>query len=78
MGNIYDDIADLYDSYLGSVYDVAFFVNRVKPKLQVLELTSGIEHLSLQLVKAGAELTCVDLSKKMRYLHNKYYLNKIH
>ncbi|MFN2141619.1 MAG: class I SAM-dependent methyltransferase [Candidatus Promineifilaceae bacterium] len=62
----YDSIARLYDIYASTDYDFAFFTNEVAqdgPK--VLELTSGTGRISIQLIEAGADLTCVDISQGM-------------
>jgi SAM-dependent methyltransferase len=62
----YDSIASLYDTYVTADYDVPFFVAEVR-RVQgpVLELTSGTGRLSVPLVEAGANLTCVDCSQGM-------------
>lgn len=77
MSNIYHNFADSLDSYIELNYDVAILFNRVKGKLQVLQLTSETYRISLPLAKAGLELACIDLSIKMLYLLNKFYLSKI-
>jgi len=62
----YDSIADIYDLYVTADYDVAFFTSEVrKVKGPVLELMSGTGRLSLPLLEAGAQLTCVDVSRGM-------------
>lgn len=60
----YDAVAEVYDIYAAATYDVDFFLSRVAPGARVLELTSGTGRLSIPLVKAGAILTCVDISHK--------------
>jgi ubiquinone/menaquinone biosynthesis C-methylase UbiE len=61
----YDSIADLYDHYASADYDYDFFTRRITPGMPVLELTSGTGRLSIPLIKAGAVLTCVEISQKM-------------
>ena len=62
----YDSVAELYDVYADTDYDFEFFTAEInKPGLKVLELTSGTGRLSIPLVQAGAELTCVDASQAM-------------
>jgi len=62
----YDDVADLYDLHVTIDRDVPFFVTeaqRVSGK--VLELMAGTGRVSVPLVEAGVELTCVDASEGM-------------
>lgn len=62
----YDSIAELYDLYVDTDYDHSFFISEIKTKdLRVLELTSGTGRLSIPLIEAGANLTCVDISQGM-------------
>ncbi len=64
--NDYDSVADLYDLYVTADYDVAFFLEEAaKVSGPVLELTSGTGRLSLPLIEAGVDLTCVDGSEGM-------------
>lgn len=67
MDNIdYNRVSDLYDIYVGSDYDFAFFTGEIKTRgTKVLELTSGTGRLSIPLIRAGADLTCVDISQGM-------------
>lgn len=62
----YDDVAELYDAYVSTEYDGPFFTEEVRRTTgPVLELTSGTGRLSVPLVEAGADLTCVDASASM-------------
>lgn len=61
----YDTVAELYDYYASASYDHDFFIQRITPGARVLELTSGTGRLSIPLIKAGAVLTCVDISQGM-------------
>jgi len=63
---IYDDIAELYDLFANTDYDVDFFCGEIEANgTRVLELTSGTGRLSIPLIEAGADLTCVDISQSM-------------
>jgi SAM-dependent methyltransferase len=62
----YDSVAPLYDLYVKADFDVPFFVSEVgRVKGPVIELTSGTGRLSVPLIEAGADLTCVDCSPGM-------------
>ena len=62
----YDSVADIYDAYVSADFDFSFFVNELtEVSGRVLELTCGTRRLSLALVEAGANLTCVDCSAEM-------------
>jgi SAM-dependent methyltransferase len=61
--NNYDTIADLYDIYIPVTFDIDFFVNETqKATGEVLELMSGTGRVSIPLLEAGVNLTCVDIS----------------
>jgi SAM-dependent methyltransferase len=62
----YDRVAEIYDLYVTTDYDVPFFLSEAaKLDAPVLELASGTGRLSLPLVQAGVRLTCVDASEGM-------------
>lgn len=61
----YDPVAEIYDIYAAATYDFDFFLSRVARGMPVLELTSGTGRLSIPLARAGAILTCVDISQGM-------------
>lgn len=61
----YARIADLYDQFVQSDFDVAFFTDALRDCESVLELMSGTGRLSLPLIRAGIKLTCVDFSAPM-------------
>jgi ubiquinone/menaquinone biosynthesis C-methylase UbiE len=62
----YDKVAELYDLYVNTDYDYDFFTNEIKAKgTQVLELAAGTGRLSIPLLEAGVNLTCVDISQGM-------------
>lgn len=69
MSNIqidYDSIAEIYDLYVTADYDIPFFLQEAGGiEGPVLELTAGTGRLSLPLVQAGVQLTCVDSSRGM-------------
>jgi SAM-dependent methyltransferase len=63
--NNYDIVADLYDIYVPTTYDIDFFLNETrKTDGEVLELMSGTGRVSIPLLEAGVRLTCVDNSVK--------------
>ncbi|MDD3518764.1 MAG: class I SAM-dependent methyltransferase [Chromatiales bacterium] len=62
----YDSVASLYDLYVDVDYDVPFFLSEVARVCgPMLELTAGTGRLSLPLIEAGVDLTCVDFSQGM-------------
>jgi SAM-dependent methyltransferase len=62
----YDSVAEIYDLYVAADYDIPFFVHETaNVKGPVLELTAGTGRLSLALIQAGVQLTCVDGSQGM-------------
>lgn len=61
----YNSVAEIYDLYAYVSYDHDFFLNIISPGMKVLELTSGTGRLSIPLINAKAELTCVDISRAM-------------
>lgn len=62
----FDIVADLYDYYVNVDFDVDFFLNEAKKvNGKVLELTSGTGRVSIPLISAGVDLTCVDYSEQM-------------
>ncbi|HYF93633.1 MAG TPA: class I SAM-dependent methyltransferase [Symbiobacteriaceae bacterium] len=62
----WNDVADLYDSYVRVTFDVPFLVGEArKTGGEVLELMCGTGRVSLPLVEAGVRLTCVDNAPEM-------------
>lgn len=62
----YDSVAEFYDLYVTADYDIQFFLQEAANTAgRVLELTAGTGRLSLPLIQAGAQLTCVDGSQGM-------------
>jgi SAM-dependent methyltransferase len=62
----FDSVADLYDVYVNADLDLAFFLEEARRSGgRVLELTSGTGRVSLPLLRAGVNLTCVDYSREM-------------
>lgn len=62
----YDSVAEIYDLYVTTDYDIAFFLHETaNVEGPVLELTAGTGRLSLALIQAGVQLTCVDGSRGM-------------
>jgi SAM-dependent methyltransferase len=59
-------IADLYDTYVQTTFDIPFFLNEArKTSGEALELMSGTGRVSVPLIEAGVRLTCVDASLEM-------------
>jgi SAM-dependent methyltransferase len=62
----YDLVADIYDLFVASDFDVGFYVAEAgKARGKVLELMSGTGRISIPLAEAGVDLTCVDASEEM-------------
>jgi SAM-dependent methyltransferase len=62
----YDRVADVYDLYVTSDLDVGFYVEEAgKVRGRVLELMCGTGRVSVPLLEAGVDLTCVDASEGM-------------
>ena len=62
----FDIVSDLYDYYVNTGLDIPFFM-KVTEKIEgeILELMCGTGRVSLPLVRAGRELTCVDYCHDM-------------
>lgn len=76
----FDEVADLYDSYVKSDFDIPFWLSEAeKAGGKVLELTAGTGRVSLPLLRAGVDLTCVDYSQEMlRRLEQKLVIAGLH
>lgn len=62
----YSRLADVYDSFVRTSFDISFFLNEAKKTQgEVLELMSGTGRVSMPLIEAGVRLTCVDNSPEM-------------
>ena len=62
----FDEVADLYDVYVRTEFDIPFWLEECQGvKGKVLELMSGTGRVSLPLLRAGVDLTCVDRSPGM-------------
>jgi ubiquinone/menaquinone biosynthesis C-methylase UbiE len=62
----YDCVAHLYDAYVQTELDIPFFQDEAKKTGgAVLELMCGTGRVSLPLLEAGIDLTCVDSSAAM-------------
>jgi hypothetical protein len=62
----YERVARFYDSYVQTDMDVPFFLREAKKAGgPVLELTAGTGRVSIPLLLAGTDLTCVDSSPAM-------------
>lgn len=59
-------VADIYDAYVQTEFDLPFWLSEARAVGgKVLELTCGTGRVSIPLLKAGADLTCVDYSPEM-------------
>jgi SAM-dependent methyltransferase len=64
--NDYNGIANLYDIYVPADFDIQFFLEETRRiKGPVLELMAGTGRVSIPLIEAGIDLTCVDNSQEM-------------
>jgi hypothetical protein len=62
----FDKVADIYDDYVRVDFDLPFWLQEARSVTgRVLELTSGTGRVSLPLLIAGIDLTCVDCSREM-------------
>jgi SAM-dependent methyltransferase len=62
----FDKVADIYDYYVNVDFDIPFFLKETEQKQgEILELMCGTGRVSIQLLKAGRKMTCVDYSKGM-------------
>jgi len=62
----YSTVAHLYDSYVNTDFDFSFFLKEAQEtRGRILELACGTGRLSIPLLQAGINLTCVDYSKEM-------------
>jgi SAM-dependent methyltransferase len=61
----YSKIAELYDVYVQTDMDVAFFLQEAQGCNNILELTSGTGRLSIPLLQANVPLSCLDNSPEM-------------
>lgn len=62
----FDEVADVYDDYVTADFDIPFFLNEAKKcHGKVLELMAGTGRVSLPLLQAGIDLTCIDYAPGM-------------
>jgi len=61
----YARIADLYDAFVNTQADLAFFEDAAPPDGDVLELMCGTGRLTLPLLAAGIQVTALDYSDDM-------------
>ena len=68
----YSTVAHLYDSYVSTDFDLPLFLDEAKnARGKVLELACGTGRLSIPLLRAGIDLTCVDYSEEMLEIFRK-------
>lgn len=73
----YERIAHFYDSYVRSDFDIPFFLEETKKDSgKILELMSGTGRVSIPLLEAGVDLTCIDSSPTMLNIFRKKLQNK--
>lgn len=68
----FDSVADLYDNYVRTDFDIPFWLEESKSvNGRVLELACGTGRVSVPLLKAGIDLSCVDYAPEMlaRFRH---------
>ncbi len=58
-------VADLYDYYANSDFDIGFYKKLCEGRENILELMCGTGRVSIPLIKEGYPLTCVDYSEDM-------------
>jgi SAM-dependent methyltransferase len=62
----FDRVADIYDTYVSVNFDLPFWLQEAgSVRGKVLELACGTGRVSIPLVKAGIDLSCVDYSSGM-------------
>ena len=62
----FDHVADIYDTYVSVDFDLPFWLQEAgSVHGKVLELTCGTGRVSIPLMKAGIDLSCVDYSSGM-------------
>ncbi len=62
----FDQVADIYDLYVKADFDIPFWLEEAgSVSGKVLELTCGTGRVSIPLLKAGVDLTCVDYAGRM-------------
>ncbi len=75
----FDRVADLYDTYVRTEFDIPFWLAESRQAGgKVLELTCGTGRISIPLLKAGIDLTCVDYAPGMlSVLRKKFIENRL-
>ncbi len=62
----WDQVAPFYDTYVQATFDIPFWLQETtKSSGEVLELMAGTGRVSLPLVRAGVQVTCVDNAPEM-------------
>ena len=62
----YTRIAEIYDIYVDTDFDIPFFLKEAKKyPAKVLEMMSGTGRVSIPLIEAGIDLSCLDNSPEM-------------
>ncbi len=58
-------VADVYDYYTNTDFDIGFYKKLCKGRNNILELMCGTGRVSVPLIREGFPLTCVDYSEEM-------------
>jgi len=62
----FDQVADIYDDYVGTNFDIPFFLNETEGyNGEILELMCGTGRVSIPLLEAGRKMVCADYSLGM-------------
>lgn len=70
-------VADIYDDYVNVNFDIPFYMSLCKKYSgNILELMCGTGRVSVPLLEAGVNLTCVDYSQEMLDVFAKKIIDK--
>ncbi len=61
----YDIVADIYDSYVNTDYDIEFWLSVCRKYPEVLELACGTGRITVPLARAGIRVTALDISESL-------------
>ena len=62
--NKYSQVADLYDLYTNTDFDINFWIKECSKDKEVLELACGTGRITIRLAKAGIKVTAIDISRE--------------
>ncbi len=73
----FDRVADIYDAYVNVEFDIPFYQTLCRQyRGRILELMCGTGRVSIPLINAGIDLTCVDYSPEMLRVLKRKLVNK--